>query len=394
MEDILLGTPVSGRGEIETENLIGRFVNTLALRCNLSGDPTGHEVVGRIRETVLNALEHQDVPFEKVVEAVHPDRELGRTPLFDVMFNLENVPHRLASSPGLTVEPYALDVFAVGTDLVAEIRNEADGALTCEFAYRTNLFDRETIQRALEHYKMLLRGIAGDVNRPISGIPMLRVSERNRLLVEWNDTKRAYPENQCIHELFEDQVRQSPDAPAVTFGDETLTYRELNQRANQLAHRLRRIGVGPDILVGLCVERSNEMLVGILAILKAGGAYVPLDPALPLERLQFMSTDADLRLILTQARLIPKLSSLPTELLCIDNAQATTDKVDLENPSPIASPDNLAYIIYTSGSTGSPKGVLIDHRGVVSYFSCFSSVFGLRNDDVVLQLASFAFDIL
>jgi len=393
MEDFLVGTPVAGRTEIETEDLIGPFVNTIVLRCDLSADPTVRELVGRIREMTLNALEHQDVPFEKVVEAVHPDREPGRAPLFDVMFNLENVPHRSPSSAELTVEPYALDVIAVGIDFLAEIHNEADGSLTCEFAYRTDLFDSETIQRALVHYEMLLRGLTEDANRPISEIPMLSATERHRLLVEWNDTERAYPETRCVHELFESQVRQFPDAPAVTFGDETLTYRELNQRANQLAHRLRHKGVSPDTPVGLCVERSIEMLVGILAILKAGGAYVPLDPGFPLERLQFMSSDADLLLILTQARLIPKLSSLPRKLLCIDDAQLTTDKVDLENLSPVASPDNLAYIIYTSGSTGSPKGVLIDHRGVVSYFSCFSSVFGLRSDDVVLQIASFSFDL-
>lgn len=394
MEDFLVGTPVAGRTKIETEDLVGRFVNTLVLRCNLSGGPTARELVGRIREMTLNALEHQDVPFEKVVEAVHPERELGRAALFDVMFNLENVPHRSASSAGLMVEPYALDVIAVGIDFLAEIQNEADGALICEFAYRTDLFDRETIQRALEHYQVLLKAIAKDANRLISEIPMLPATERQRLLVEWNQTQRAYPKNRCIHELFEEQVERTPDKIAVVFGDESLTYRELAERVERLAVQLQRHGVRRSVPVGLHLERSINLLVSILAVLKAGGAYVPLDLAIPQERVRFMLQDATVRCLITQQGLDIDLSGWNGERLVLDGKSALNGEASECPLMPQRSlPDDPACIFYTSGSTGKPNGVMHTHRGVVNHLFGVYTTLDVQSDDVILQISSPAFDM-
>ncbi len=390
--DVLVGVPVAGRDDADTERLIGLFTNTVIMRGDLSADPTIRETVRRMHSAVIDALDNRHVPLLKVVEAVHPERDVDSNPLFRVLFNLENIPSQVQACSPLEVHPHPSDVPFVGFEWVFEA-SEKDGRLVAEWRYQSDLFDVDTIRRACGHYERILESMIGDLDQRISSLPILSGTEEHQILVDWNSTKAEYPHDRSVHELFEDQVERTPAAPAVTFGDETLTYRELNRRANELAHRLRRMDVGPDTPVGLCVERSNEMLVGILAILKAGGAYVPLNPALPLERLQFMATDADLRLVLTQTRLLPKLSSLSSELVCIDAAQPQADEADQQNPSPLATPDNLAYIIYTSGSTGSPKGVLVNHRGVVSYFSWFGIVFELGTNSVVLQLASFAFDL-
>lgn len=398
MEDFLVGTPVSGRGEIETEDMIGPFVNTLVLRCDLSGDPTAHELVGRIRKTVLNALEHQDVPFEKVVEAVRPERELGRPPLFDVMFNLENLPPRSASAPELIIEPYALDVAAVGMDLVVEIRTGAEGTLVCEFAYRTDLFDRETIERALKHYEVLLSSIAEDANRPISALSMLPATERQRLLVEWNDTKRAYPENRCIHELFETQVERTPDRIAVVLGDESLTYHELAKRVEHLAVRLRRCGVRRNVPVGIQLERSLNLLVSIFAVLKAGGAYVPFDLTVPCERLLFMLEDAGVHYLITQRSLDPDLSVWKGERIVVDGSPLEGEPegggANKVAPTPEQScPDDIVCIFHTSGSTGKPKGVMLTHRGLVNNLVGAYVTLGVQADDIILQIPSASFDM-
>ena len=393
-DDILIGTPVAGRGEVETENLIGPFVNTLVLRCDLSGEPTGRALVERIREMVLYALEHQEVPFEKVVEAVHPERESGRFPLFNMMFNLENVPRRFASSPELTIEEYDLDVSAVGTDLVAEIRRDVEGAWMCEFAYRSDLFDRETIQRALVHYELLLSGIAEDADRPISALPMLPATERRRLLVEWNDTQDAYPEHRCIHEVFEAQAARTPDRIAVACGDKLLTYRELAQRVERFAEQLRLHRVRRNVPVGIYLERSLDMPVSILAVLKAGGLYVPIDRAVPLKRLAFMLEDAAVRCLITQQSLDPDLSVWKGERIVVDGTPPTEDRASEGSPAPDRSlPDDIACIFYTSGSTGKPKGGMLTHRGVVNHLVGVYATLGIRPDDVILQIPSAAFDM-
>lgn len=394
METFLVATPVAGRGEKQMENLIGPFVNALALRCDLSGNPASRVLVGRIRDTVLDGLEHQDAPFEKVVEAVHPERELGRTPLFDVAFNLESVPLRSASSPQLTIEPYALDVVAVGTDLAVEIRHETDATWTCEFAYRTDLFDPETIQRALAHYETLLGGIAGDADQPISDIPMLPATERHRLLVEWNDTQRPYPEDRCIHELFEEQVKRTPDRTAAVFGDESLTYREVARRVARLAEQLRRRGVRRNSPVGIYLERSINLPVSILAVLKAGGVYVPLDLALPRERSEFMLDDAAVRCLITQRSLDSDFSDWDGLRIVVDGTPSTGERAEADLPaSERLLPDDPACIFYTSGSTGKPKGVAVTHRSIVNHLVGTYVALDVRPDDVVLQLPSTAFDM-
>lgn len=392
--EFLVGTPVAGRGEIETENVIGPFVNTLVIRCDLSGNPTARELVGRIRETVIDALEHQEAPFEKVVEAVQPKRELGRPPLFDVVFNLENVPRRSPSSPELTIEPYSLDIGTVGTDLMAEIRKEAEGALTCEFAYRSDLFDRETIRRALVHYELLLGSIAEEPNRSISALPMLPATERRRLLVDWNDTRSAYPEQKCIHELFEAQAERTPDRIAVVCGNKSSTYRELAERVEGLAHQLRRRGVRRNVPVGICLERSLDLLVSIFAVLKAGGSYVPIDIATPQERFAFLLEDAGVRCLIIQRGLDSGLSAWKGERIILDGSSLAHERGDEPaTTSERSLPGDVACIIYTSGSTGKSKGAMLTHRGVVNHLIGAYAALGARPDDVVLQIATPAFDM-
>ncbi len=391
-EDIAVGIPIAGRLRTDTENLIGFFVNTLVLRGDLSHEPTFRELLHRVRNVCLDAYDHQELPFEKLVAELRPERHLSQSPLFQVMFAMHSITKEGTRLADLGMKHSPVQTQTAKFDLSIDLE-ETPARIKGSMMFPIVLFDTERVTRTIGNFRRLLDAISANPDRQVSRIPIMTDEERYLITRKWNETRAEYPKDQCVHNLFEEQVSRTPDAPAVTFGDETLTYRELNRRTNLFGHRLRRMGVGPDIPVGLCVERSIEMLVGILAILKAGGAYVPLDPALPLERLQFMSTDADLRLTLTQARLIPKVSLLPAELLCIDDAQVLANEDDQQNPSPTASPDNLAYIIYTSGSTGSPKGVLINHCSVITRLSFFGSVFGLRNDDVVLQIAPFAFDM-
>ena len=392
-EDLLIGVPVAGRAEIETEGLVGPFVNTLVLRCDLSGDPRGRELVGLIRETLLNALEHQDVPFEKVVEAVHPERKLGRTPLFDVMFNLENVPRRSASSLELMIEEYDLDVSAVGTDLVAEIRRDVEGAWMCEFAYRSDLFDRETIQRALVHYELLLSGIAEDADRPISALPMLPATERQRLLVDWNATQREFPQDKCIHELIAAQV---PEAKAVACGDQEISYAELNRQSDQVAGYLRDLGAGRDNPIGVMMHRNIDLIVALVGILKAGAAYLSLEPQNPMKRLLHMIEDADVRLIITVQDLESRLLDTDAHLVRMDSDWQTIAAASGQCPSSTeADPEDLAYVMYTSGSTGRPKGVMVSHRNVLGSLGTYRKLIGPGAGEARIgtNVTSYAFDV-
>ncbi len=304
-DDIIVGAPIANRNRSEIEGLIGFFTNTLVLRTDLSGNPTFRELLGRVRAVALGAYAHQDLPFEKLVEALHPERDLSHNPLFQVMFILQNAQAEVLTLSGLTVHPLEVDTGTAKFDLILSMIEGAEG-LKGTFEYNTDLFDATTINRMVGHFETLLEGIIADSEQRLSDLPLLTEAERHQLLA-WNETTTDYPKDLCICQLFEAQVERTPEAIAVVFEDQQLTYRELNARANRLAHYLKKRGVGPEVLVGICVERSLEMVVGLLGILKAGGAYVSLDPAYPKERLAFMVEDAQVPVLLTLHRLVAEL---------------------------------------------------------------------------------------
>jgi len=405
-DDILIGSPIANRNRIEIESLIGFFVNTLVLRTDLSGSPTFKELLSRLRDVCLGAYAHQDLPFEKLVEEFHPERDLGRNPLFQVMFLLQNAPRHVPTLPRLTVNRVNVDASVSKFDLTLGLA-ERDGKLIGFFEYRTDLFDRSTIERMAGHFQTLLQGVVADPDQPISTLPLLTEAERHQLLVEWNDTEVDYPKSSCIHELFEAQVERTPDAIAAEFEGKRLTYRELNSRANQLAHYLRSLGIGPEKFVGICIDRSLEMLVGLLGILKAGGAYMPLDPAYPQERLAFMLKDAQVSVLLTEERLIedgtskiedsgdPPFSFLNPQIkiICLDrDREKIAQQSDKNLLSQVRSTD-LAYVIYTSGSTGKPKGVQVSHRSILNCLCAIGENIALTAKDVFLALTTISFDI-
>lgn len=391
-EDIVVGSPVAGRSMLETEELIGSFVNTLALRADLAGKPSFREFLGQVRATTLGAFSNQDVPFAKLVEELNPERKSNRTPLFQTMFVLQNTPAFEVGIEGLTLTPIKVPDAKAKFDLTLEVEAEA-GGLRLGFEYNSELFRPETVSRMLGHFQNLIEAIVIDPNQRVTELPLLTNSEQDKILNEWNGTRHSFPQSSCIHTLFEAQVERTPAAIAVEFQGESLTYRELNQRANQLAHALRSRGIGPDHLVGVCVHRSFEMLVGILGVLKAGGAYVPLDPANPADRLAFMIEDADLSLVLTQERLVNDIPATGAKLFCLDSDWASIEKESHTNPEPIAGPANLAYVIYTSGSTGNPKGVMIEHRSLVNFTVTSAAAYAITPADRVLQFASLSFDL-
>ena len=391
-DDIVVGSPIANRNRHEIESLIGFFVNTLVMRSDLSSNPPFRQLLARVREVALGAYAHKDLPFEKLVEELHPERSLSHSPLFQVMFVLQN-----ALSTGVEFEGLSVSSVRVGTetakfDLTLSMHETVEG-LSGSLQYNTDLFDDATITRMLEHFQILLKGIVVDPHQRISDLPILTEAEKRQLLVEWNDTKRDYPKDKCIHELFEEQVERSPDAIAVVFEDQQLTYRELNTRANQLAHYLGKLGVGPEVLVGICVERSIDMIVGLLGILKAGGAYVPLDPSYPQERLAFMLEDTQAAVLLTQERLIEKLPAHGAQLVCLDKDRKKIAAESDENPTSGTTAENLAYVIYTSGSTGEPKGVAITHASSMAFLSWVSTVFSATEMSGVLASTSICFDL-
>lgn len=395
-DNIVVGTTISGRNRAEIEGLIGFFVNTLVIRTDLSGTPSFREILNRIREVALGAYTNQDLPFEQLVEKLQPKRNLSHTPLFQVMFQLHNTPTTTLELPGLTLSPLEFDKETAKFDLtlsMVEIKQGLIGTLE----YNTDLFNAATITQMLGHFQSLLEGIVVNPDQQISKLPILSEAERQQLLVEWNNTQADYPIKQCIHNLFEAQVERAsltPDAIAVVFEDQQLTYRELNQRANQLAHHLRSLGVGPEVLVGICMERSLEMMVGLLGILKAGGAYVPLDSAYPQERLALILEDAKPLVLLTQKHLVAELPKHRAKVVCIDaDWEIHTFSSAQENPISSVTAENLAYVIYTSGSTGTPKGVLITHQALVNHTIAAAKAYQLQPEDRILQFASISFDV-
>ncbi len=388
-EDILIGTPVASRNQVETERLIGFFANTLVLRTDLTGDPTFRELLERVRNTALEVYAHQDLPFEKLVMMLEPERSLSYSPVFQVMFNLRNLHAEALSLRGLEIEEIDLDPRASQFDLTLMVTELAEG-LSCAAIYNTDLFEAETIRRLLRHFETILGGAVKDPAARLTALPILAEPERRQLLVDWNNTRRAYPQL-CVHELFEMHAEQNPGATALVFDGGRFSYRELNQRANRLAHRLRALGVGAEATVGICFERSPEAIIGLLGVLKAGEAYMPLDPAYPEERLSFMVKDAGARVVLTMRRWLDKLATKGTTVVCLDDPPDTDAQQETCNIAAGVGPDNLAYILYTSGSTGAPKGVEIPHRGIVRLVVGVDYM-RFTNREVFLQLASLSFD--
>ncbi|WP_169218415.1 non-ribosomal peptide synthetase [Brasilonema sp. UFV-L1] len=390
-EDILVGSPIANRNLRELEGLIGFFVNTLVLRTDVSGNPSFSELLGRVRDMAIDAYAHQDLPFEMLVEALQPQRDLSHTPLFQVMFVLQNAPMPQLNLTGLSVSPLVAESATAKFDLTLSMENTATG-LVGVWEYNTDLFDATTIKRMAGHFQTLLEGIVSNPQQPISQLPLLSEVERQQLLVEWNSTTVEYPTDKCIHQLFEEQVERTPHAVAVVYENQQLTYDELNCRANQLAHYLRSLGVRADVLVGIYVERSLEMVVGLLAILKAGGAYVPLDPEYPTQRLSFMLEDAQVGVLVTQQHLVERLPQHQAQLVCLDTEWSLISQLSQNNPITGVQASHLAYVIYTSGSTGAPKGVLVAHQGLLNLVFWHKRAFEITRLDKATQLAGTAFD--
>jgi amino acid adenylation domain-containing protein len=389
-DDIVVGTPIAGRTRPETEGLIGCFVNTLALRTDLSDDPTFRELVGRVREVALGAYAHQELPFERLVEELQPVRDGSQAPLFNVMFVLQNVPRSERRLRGVTMRHIELDKGTAKFDLSLGLAERA-GGLSGVLSYSTDLFNRETIDRLAGHYRELLAAMVKEPDRRLSTLPLLGPAERQKMLVDWNAAQCDWPTAEAsLHALVAKQAATSPEALAVVDETSRLSYAELDCRADQLAHRLQQSGVGPEVRVGVCLERSADLVVGLLAVLKAGGAYVPLDPSYPRERLEFMLRDSRADVLLTQKRLHP--SGLDIRVVCLDGEELHSERFSDGPPKAEVRPDNLAYVMYTSGSTGRPKGVMVSHRAVLNHLHWRHTYFPLSASDRGLHKASVGFD--
>ncbi|HEV7397288.1 MAG TPA: amino acid adenylation domain-containing protein, partial [Pyrinomonadaceae bacterium] len=389
-DDIVVATAIANRHHGETENLIGLFLNMLVLRTRVSGTLTFRELLQRVREVALGAYEHQDVPFDKLVEELQPERHLNRNPLFQVVFALHSGLAPTLKLPDLNARELPATSKTSKYDLSLEFVDTED-ALTGFLEYSTELFDAKTIERLLTHYQTLLESIVKNPEQPIARVQLLPRHEQHKLLLEWNN-EQTYAVEHCLHELVAAQVERTPNAIALNFESQFVTYRELDQRANQLAHHLKNLGVGPDVLVSIFMERSVEMLVGLLAVLKAGGAYVPIDPAYPPERIAFILEDTAAPVLLTQQSMSSLLPPHNARVVCLDEQQEEIERASGEPLATTLSPDNLAYIIYTSGSTGKPKGVMVTHRNVCRLFAATHDSFVFNERDVWTLFHSYAFD--
>ena len=391
-EDILVGSFSADSLRLKENGNKERFTNPIGLRTDLAGDPSAKELLVRIAKTVEGARKHRDYSFEKLTEFFNRDGELTELSIFQVMFVLTGVPFCVSSTQISDENLADVQEHIVQTDLmIVASANEDRLKLECE--YNTDLFEPASVTRILEHFQILLPSLVADYDRPISTLPLLTEHQRHNLLVEWNDTQADYPADLCLHQLFEAQVKRSPNATALIFEDERLTYHELNLRANQLAHHLCKLGIGPDTLVGIFMERSVEMIVGLYGTLKAGGAYVPLDPDYPPDRLSFMAQEAKMPVLLTQERLVTKLPENSAHVICMDSHWASIATESTDNPAVKASVENLAYVIYTSGSTGRPKGVMNAHVGICNRLHWMQDAYQLTADDCVLQKTPFSFDV-
>ena len=390
-EDIIVGSPVAGRERIETHELIGCFVNTLALRTDCSGDPSFAGLIGRVRDTCLEAYAHQGAPFERVVEAVQPNRDLRRTPIFQAAFGLRRDPVRQYRLGQMRFEMLDTHTGMAKFDLMLEVIESGD-LLTAEVEYNSDLFEAATIDRMLGHYETLLTAAMAAPETAISLLPLMTPTEEAEIR-SWNETETEYPLHRCLHEFIEDQVDRTPGAIAVVFEDQRITYGELERRANQLAHYLRSVGVGPDTLVGVAMERSIDLMVSLVAVLKAGGAYVPVDPEYPADRIAHMLADAQPTVLLTQRHLMDKLPPCGGLVVAVEALSAQLDTHSGDRPIPNVTPSNLAYVIFTSGSTGRPKGAINGHRGIVNRLCWMQQEYRLDSSDRVLQKTPYSFDV-
>jgi len=392
--EIVVGTPIANRQRSELENLIGFFVNALVLRTDVTGDPSFHELLLRVREVALQAYAHQEVPFEKVVEELQPERDLGRNPLFQVVFVLQDASVKVLQIPGVSISAVEMNIGTTRFDLelhVSERENQLRGSLI----YSTDLFDQGTIAQMASHFERLLEAVVADPEQRLSRLSLLRQADWDQLLSEWNRAD-AYYAPSCLHDLFTAQVQRTPEAMAVRFRQQELSYRELGRRADQLAQYLRDRGVQAEALVAICLERSLEMVVSVLAVLKAGGAYLPLDPAYPAQRLRLTLEDAGALLLVTEQDLLSRLGEAvgagPSQVICLDREWAAISQASEAELASETSPENLAYVIYTSGSTGRPKGVAVTHNNVSRLFAATNSLFHFNENDVWTLYHSFAFD--
>jgi amino acid adenylation domain-containing protein len=387
-DDILVGCALPAREETNPQELIEGFASPAVIRTDMSGDPTFRQLLLRVSDATNGAREHQNVPWDRLVEAVQPDRDVSRHPVFQVQFSLDEsefVPE------GWGIEDAKTDG-GLKVDLHLQISNRPD-ELAAHFTYSTDLFDAATIVRMAGHYEKLLVGIVENPDQQITRLPLLSDAERHQIVVDWNDTRVGYPRNIPLHKLIEDQVEKTPDAPAVVYESQRLTFRQLNDRANQLAHFLQKRGVGPDVLVAVCTERSLEMVIALLAVIKAGGAYVPFDPEYPKDRLETMLRDANPPVVLTQAHLLDSVPEGSRGVFCLDRDWHTLQSESTDNLPATVGGKNLAYAIYTSGSTGKPKGVPNVHEGIVNRLLWMQDMYKLTAKDRVLQKTPFSFDV-
>ncbi len=391
-EDIIVGSPIANRQRQELEPLIGCFVNTLVMRTQFKENPTFTQVLTQVRQTALDAYSHQDLPFEKLVEELQPERSLSHSPLFQVMFVLQNTPRECRELPGLKITPIKLNRIVAKFDLTLSMRKVAGDSFVGFLEYNSDLFEAETIERMVGHFQTLLSAIVENPQQRVSELPLLRRAERHQLLVEWNQTDTEYPQAQCIHQLFEEQVIKTSNNIAVVFEEEKLTYQQLNEQANQLAHYLQKLGVKKYSSIGIFLERSPKIIISMLAILKLGCVYIPLDGNYPQERLEFMLEDADINLVITEANLEHQLSECQGNIVNLDiTYQAIINESKL-NLGHQLNAENLAYIIYTSGSTGKPKGVKIKHKSVTRLVLNCNYV-SINSNDKIAQIANTSFDV-
>ena len=391
-DDIVVGTPVAGRTRVELEPLIGLFLNTLTLRTDLSGDPTFRELLQRVRKVCLGAYEHQELPFEKLIEDLNPERIPGFSPLFQTYFVLQNTPNERLRLDGLELHPIDLESSETKFDLVLGLW-DGGTALSGDIEYRSNLFAESTIAQMIRHLQSLLMGISADPNKRLSDLPMLAAEETAHLLELWQPPHMAASAATSFTAIFEAQVAATPDAEALLWRSERLTYAELDRRANQMGHYLQRLGVTPEMRVGVCMDRTPDMMMTLLGVLKAGGVYLPIDPACPPERLTYMLDDAAVPVVLTQTRSQAMFAEHATRIVCIEDVR---DAITLESPPPVqrpSHPDMAAYVIYTSGSTGNPKGVVVPHRALMDRVPGVLARYKLRPSDRILQFVAMSFDV-